>query len=306
MAARTVGMILGSVQRSTGGSVPISDIYEACLDSHRRIYANYPWPWTYKDANILVQPTYSTGTVTVNDGATAVASSGATWSVAWKYKKILFTGVDYQVASFPTTSTATLAQAINTGQNWTTVPYTIYQDVYALPTDCEPADVVEIVNVTIRYRLLHLGRYTLEQRAVATGFTTNNFQDSWCDAGYDDTNNVNLIRLSPVPSAVAEYRIVYRKKVPDITTVSSQTEIPETYDKCLELLTEAEVRRKHRLPGYQEAKQEGYQILQNLRRRVSTAVDDRFAQYATWPTFNNVSMIDYGTGLVIGGPTSAT
>jgi len=218
---------------------------------------------------------------------------------------MLFSSTDYQVSAFGSGTTATLAQVIDTGQNWSGVGYTIYQDVYPLPSDCEPSDVVAIVNTQIRYRLLHVGRYTLENRSIGNGFFTTNYQDSWCDAGYDDTNSVYLIRLSPPPAAACEYRIVYRRRVPDVTTTTAHTEIPETFDKCLELLTEAEVRRKHRLPGYQEAKQEGYQILQNLRKRVQTGIDDRFSQYTTWPPLSNVSMVDTGSGLVMAGPTSA-
>ena len=176
--------------------------------------------------------------------------------------------------------------------------------MYALPSDCEPADVVCIVNTGIRYRLLHIGRYTLEQRAISSGVLFTNYQDCWCDAGYDDTNHVYLIRVSPAPAAQIDYRIVYRKRPAQLSALTDTTELPETYDKCLELLTEAEVRRKSRLPGYQEAKQEGYQLLQNMRKRTATAIDDRFSQYSTWPPLSNVSMIDAGSGLVMSGPTS--
>jgi hypothetical protein len=305
MAQRTVNTVLGAVQRKTGAS--ITTIMDALRRQHRMLYAQYSWPWTYQDATLPVRGSYTTGTISITDGTANLVGTDTVWSTLWKYKRInIGSNVTYKVATFMTPTTATLTQVINTGQDWTDQNYTIFQDTYALPADCEPGDIICIVNPQVRYRLQHWPRLTAESRSVAIGVMFNNFQDVWTDAGYDEVANCYLIQFSPSCGSTTEYKIIYRRRMPDITDATSTSAIPETFDLLLEHMTEWEVRRLQGDQGWQAAKQEAYQILKGMRKRIATSLDDTYAVYSTWPTLGQSSFFDASTGLMLAGPTQPT
>jgi hypothetical protein len=305
--ARTVQDILAAVHRKCSGLIPISDIYQSMLNVHRQIYAVYVWPWTYTEANISVAATYSTGTIAITDGTNTVAGTLTVWDTGWQYKKLHFTAIaDYPIESFASPTSLTLKQNINTGANWTAAAYTIYQEDYPLPEDCEPGDVLLIVNPQYRYRLINPPRYTQEMYSTALGVTFNSFQRSWSDAGYQ--NSRYCIRFQPPPGSACEYRVVYRKRVPQLSSLTDASQLPETFDLALEHLTEFEVKRANPkiFPAQESqlAKAEGYQVLQNMRRRATTSTSDIVSGYNNWPLLGGSSMVDATTGLIIQGPVT--
>lgn len=303
MARRTVQQILGAVQRKTGASV--SEIYEALTRVHRQIYAKFPWPWTLREGLLQLNASYSVGTVSILDGTSSLVGLGTTWDTSWLYKRVSFgSNTDYKVASFGTATTATLAQTINTGSDWSDAGYTIYQDTYALPTDCEPGGIICITNPMMRYRMRKIPPAKLEERSSSRGMTFNNIQSDWCDQGFDETTGAYLIRVDPPPSGTYEYKILYRCRVPDLSDMTTRSEIPETFDYALELLAEAELKRVKGDPTWIVAKQEGYQVIQSMRRTITTSLDDVY-QMNSWPTIGDVSMMDMASGLMLAGPTGA-
>jgi hypothetical protein len=301
MASRSVAQIIATVQRRTGGKISPGVIYEALSDANKRIHRLYKWPWLYNETLIQLQPSYSTGTISVTDGLTGLTGTGTNWNTNWKYKRVYFgSNTDYQISQFVSPTSAILNIAPSTGQNWVNVPYTIYQDTYAVPGDCEPGSHVAFVNPKIRYRLLKLARYALENRAVALGTLFSNFQDSYSDAGFDDANSAYLIRVSPPPSAQVEFKLIYRRRVLDINLLTQTMLVPESFDEALALMTEYLVKRPDGIAGWMEAKQEAYQIVKNMRQQVLTETNDVFQMYGSWPYADNTSM--YGNGVVINPP----
>lgn len=303
--AKSVLDIVGFVYRKLEGQYPTDRLYEAFLRAHREIYQNYLWPWTQTTANLQVNALYQTGTVSITDGTAALTGNGTLFNTGWKHKQIsMGTNVDYPIASFTSSTVATLAQTVNLGYDVADAAFTIYQVLYPLPSDCEPGGIVCIVNPTIRYRLRNTSLFNIEGNILARGTYFNNLQSAWCDAGYDDTDKVYLVRVDPPPSTTTEYRIVYNKNTSDPSTLTATTSIPPTFDQILELLTEAQVKRPANDPTWKEANQLAYQTIHRLRQRIATQIDDSYSGYNLWSVPGANSIVD-PSGLVITGPVSA-
>ena len=292
--------IIGVVYRKLNGKYRTDQIYEAFMRGHQQVYQNYLWPWTQASANIQVKPIYQDGTISITDQTAAVVGSGTAWSPSWLYKKLsVGANVDYPVLSIGGLTNLTLAQTVNLGYNISGGTYTIYQDTYPLPADCEPGGIVCIVNPGLRYRLLNTSMYRIESSTIQRGVYFNNLQYQWCESGYDDIAKVFLIRLDPAPSTTTEYRMMYNRHTSDPSLLTDSTELPSSWDIILEHLTEAEVRRVSGDQGWKEPYQLGYQAIQKLRQRVATQIDDSFSLYPSW---GGTSSIVDPSGLVITGP----
>lgn len=304
MARRTLSQIIATVQRRTNGQVATGEIFEAINDANKRIHRMEPWPWLGAEYNISVAPTYSTGTITPVDGSTTVTGVDTVWDITWKYRGLTFgSNTPYDVSSFGSPTSLTLSQAPRTGSVWSGVAYTLFQNAFPMPADYEPGSEVLLVNPKIRYRLLKLPRYTFESRAVALGVYFTNFQDAWTDYGYDETNKVYLIKLSPPSSGTTEYRLIYRRKHPDMSLFDDMSWLPESFDEALTYFAEYIVKKDNQIPGWMEAKQEAHQIVINLRRQIATSMQDIFSVYRNWPISSTPSPSMYGAGLIIAPPT---
>lgn len=88
------------------------------------------------EGRITVEAPYKTGTVQIV-GTTATLTGG-TWDTTWTGRKIRAQGREesYTIASFPTTTTATLTESWP-GSTDAGLTYFIYRDVYPVPADCE-------------------------------------------------------------------------------------------------------------------------------------------------------------------------
>jgi hypothetical protein len=114
----------------------------ALQDMH--LGTDYQFYWAEREANLLVNPPYSTGTVAISQSGSTVTGTSTLWdslnvqSVAnvRLNSKIKFAGseVVYRVNSTPTTTSLTVTPAY-IGTTLTAGTYTAYDDEYALPTD---------------------------------------------------------------------------------------------------------------------------------------------------------------------------
>jgi len=303
MPRRTLSQIISTVQKRTGGQVASGEIFEAINDANKRIHRMEPWPWLGAEANIVVYPVYSTGKITVTDGSVNVTGTDTVWNTGWKYRALNFgSNSFYDISTITGPTTLGLVQAPQTGSVWNLVNYSIFQNAFPMPADYEPGTEVLLVNPKIRYRLLKLPRYTFENRASALGVYFTNFQDSWTDYGYDEVSKVYLIKMSPPSSGSTEYRLVYRRKPPDMTAFDDMSWLPESFDEALAYMAEYMVMRMHKMQGWMEAKQEAHQIILNMRRQLATSMQDIFAVYQNWPVHSSPSPSMYGAGLIISPP----
>lgn len=303
MAVPTVRQMSAAIQRRCKGKIPFLEILDALDEKQKEIHGQYEWPWTKAEYNIPIQGTYNTGTVSITDGTRNVTLTGGTWDTSWKYKRMYLgtMNVDFLVESFPTSSTATLVDPVNFGENVTDGEYTIFQDIYPLPDDCET--ILLIVNPIFRYRLQYIPVYTLHWQNVYSRVFFSQFQTGFCDGAFNDAEQTRTIQFAPAPGAVAEYRLVYRRRPPTLSTLESIPLIPETYYRGLELLADYQVRFDNQLPGWMECKKEGYQIIQSLKRKYTAApMYDTYSAYWQYPFFVDSSV--YAGGLFV-GPTHA-
>lgn len=319
MAARTVAQMAASISRHCGGMVAYAEIIDAIENANKEINTKWTWPWTRAESNVLIQAPYNTGTVSIVDGTDTVNldfGSGGIWDPGWQFKRIYLgqSNIDLEVREFSTT-TATLYQPINFGTDIVNAPYTIFQDMYALPDDCEFGGIMLIVNPIYRYRLRYIPVYTQEWQSVFSRVFFTNFQTGFADCGYSDLWNANLIRFAPAPGSVSEYRLVYRRRAPSLgiaspafshntpptgtNFLSNTTILPESYDRVVELMAEYLVRfqRTNPLPGWMECKREAYQLVASMRRKMATTLNDNYSSYWQYPYFTESSM--YTSGLFI-------
>lgn len=306
MAARTFGSIAAGIARKTGGQVPMGEIFDAIQDANKEIHNKYEWPWTRAEFLIPVQPPYQTGTVSITNGSTSLTGTSTVWDTSWKYKRLLLGGINYQIATINSPTSATLVQPINVASNYVNAPYKIFQDTYALPSDCEFGTILIVVNPRLAYRLVKLPVYAFEMRYNWPPALFTNVLEAITDAGVDDTTHAALIRFGPQPNSYDEYRMIYRRRPPTLTALTSTTLFPESFDRVVELLAEYYVRfgRPTPMPGWMEVKQEAFQQLQNMRRKMTTSLDDNYATYSTYPSYEKSSIFAGGlfVGITAAGP----
>lgn len=274
MSVRTLAGMIASVRRALGeaaSKVPIGDVQQAIFNTNLEVHGRYAWPWLYKEIFIGLNGPYSTGTVTVTDASTTVTGSGTTWDTTWRYKRLTVgqSNADWLVASFGSATTLTLVQAPHL-DSVTDQPYTIFQDVYALPSDWSPGTDIILTNPHLRYEIRKIPAYTLSQQAAANINLLTTYTLGYSDYGFDDTNKVYLIRLTPPPASTDEYKMVYRRRAPNLSLVTDTALLPEEFCEYLELMAEAQVKRTHRIPGYVEAERKAVLILRAMKRQVGT------------------------------------
>jgi hypothetical protein len=310
MALRTVQVMIADIARRTGGQIPIGVIMDAIESANKEIHVKYDWPWTRAEANIQIQAPYQVGTLSINDQTNVFTGSGTSWSPAWQYKRLYLgqNNVDYLVNGFSDATDGTLVQTINTGTNFVNSTYTIFQDTYALPADCEFGSILLIVNPIYRYRLRYVPSYTLDFQSIFSRVFFTNFQSGFADNGYDDTGKTGLIRFAPAPGSICEYRIVYRRRPPSLQGLASTPTLPESFDRAIELLAEYKIRFGQKTPmaGWMEVKQEAYQMILDMRRRISTSMQDNYSAYSQYPYYDQMfgnSQSVFAGGLFI-GPTA--
>ncbi len=102
------------------------------------------FPWSERQGRLLTQATYSTGTVTVAQGAVAVVGVGSAWNTANAFGvnnvraggKIIFSGDDtvYEVASVSSDLALTLTDRFR-GTSLSAGGYSYFEDEYDLAAD---------------------------------------------------------------------------------------------------------------------------------------------------------------------------
>ena len=242
MANRTLAVMIANVQRKvgTGPAIPRLEIMQALNTAHMEIHGAYDWPWAYKEANISVNPSYSTGTVSVAIGSPTVTGDGTAWVGSWTNKYIRFEdGSEWAILSVGTPGILTLAQPYFGAASIVLGTYTIFQTVFQMPDDFEPGKDLILMKSGGFSRIRHVPRLSIEQSGVY----------GYADFGRDATGR-HLIKINPEPSGAEVMRLVYKARPTDFALLSDISWLPQTYQDILELVAEAEVKRTHGVPGW--------------------------------------------------------
>jgi hypothetical protein len=274
MANRTLAAMVANVQRKVGSGVPRMDIMQALNTAHLEIHGAYDWPWTYKETNISLSPAYSTGTISVNVGATTVTGAGTTWSTGWTNRRIrLDNNQDWPVAAFNAVGQLTLSQAYYGAANLAGASYVIYQDVFTMPSDFEPGKDLVILQPDVRIRVRHIPRLALETQGVVLKSLFTNIAMGYSDQGRDANGN-HLIRLIPPPTNTNTLRLVYKARPADFSALTDVSWLPQTYQDILELMAESEVKRTHGIPGFDVPAAIAARKRMQMKRQVTATTGD--------------------------------
>lgn len=113
---------------------------------------NYKFPWCERQATLIVQAPYTTGTVSISVGSTSLTGSSTAWNTANSYSvnnmraggKVTIAGTSdiYRVSSVTNDTSATLATRYVASSNASAASYTYFEDEYTLASDfLRPVDV---------------------------------------------------------------------------------------------------------------------------------------------------------------------
>jgi hypothetical protein len=146
-------LVLNQVRSQTSQASTVSQAKRAVnmglQDMH--LGQDYQFYWAERSATLVLQPPYSTGTVTTTAGSATVTGSGTLWNTAGTYgvnnvvvgSKIKFAGTEvvYRVSAIASDTSLTLS-TIFIGAALSGATYSAYQDEYALESDyLRPVDL---------------------------------------------------------------------------------------------------------------------------------------------------------------------
>lgn len=202
------------------GFVPELNAVQAGLRlnrSYQHLLEAHNWSFLNLEALVKLVAPYTTGTVTVNNGSTTVTGAGTAWTAAManRWFRCDSSFVFYKISTVNVGLQTLTLEATYGEANAATQPYTIFQHVYAKPTDCR-----EIRTIRYDYNMREVTKDyidTLEPERSSTGQPVY-----WCNR--DDAN----WEVWPTPDANYTLRMYYRKLVHDLDDTTYTTAlVPE-------------------------------------------------------------------------------
>lgn len=299
--ARTVLNYVQDVLREVRGQATPSEARQALQNAINFVDSKGNWEFLLKSANLAIEPSYTAGLVSITAGTTGVTLSGGTWSTAWGYRDILFSAreLPYAISTFPSSTSATLRDAISGSADIVSGAYTIYQARYALPADCEPGRdfFIRGPNSTGTGSdgiITKIGRLSFEHKINWHNYSGPVMH--YTDDEFDETNRKATIRLFPYPTVSAEYYLVYYKKMTVPTADSAPIMVPEAFEKMLVNRAAAEVMRSKGMPGWVQLATEAEEMMRALHGRFTSSAG--YDQSIQSPDYENAMFAD-SSGLYV-------
>ena len=232
--------LLNATREQTGLSAlnTIADRYIniSLADMHH----NHVYPWAVREAVLITQPSYSTGTVTITKGATALTGASTAWTTNNSFgvanarttgKIVIGSNTDvYEITTVGGATSITLASRF-TGADVSAGSYTYFEDDYALASDFfRPVD----------WRSFSTDRRIgiVQQREFYARFARNSTTGKPTCATLVDkpfsgsTARVQRVRFAPAPDDA--YSIPYRyitTSLASSSTGTAQTELTADTDE---------------------------------------------------------------------------
>jgi hypothetical protein len=188
------------------------------------------WPFLESIGELTLTAEYSTGTVSVAAGGTAVTGVGTTFTSVMVGRRIRMGGnEDYQIATYvsPTSITITPAAiAAVSGAGFST-----YQETYALDTTVQ--NVVEVRDVT--------NRRTIPRLSPIEGGRMNNWINTTSQyrlgafsfSRSAATSSTPQLTFVPPPLSAALIRYLYIKRLETVAGPADTIAVPDTMLECL-------------------------------------------------------------------------
>lgn len=191
---------------------------------------DYKLPWMERRAILLTHATYTTGTVTVAAGATAVTGASTLWNTANTYGqtnvrttgRMTFSTSDiYDVTTVTSDTAIVISPRYVAGSNLSAGAYTYFEDQYALAADfLRPVDAQLFTNVL---DIPYIGRTEFRRRYPRPNVTGRPRVACILDITFGaDTVPIRYVQFYPAPNAT--YVIPYDYITSSVAVTSAGVE----------------------------------------------------------------------------------
>ncbi len=189
------------------------------------------FPWAERSAVLLTQPKYTTGTVAITKGATAVTGTSTLWDTNNDFsvknmrkggKMTVAGSLDvYEISAAPSSDTACVLTGAFVGATVTAATYVYFEDEYALASDfLRPIDQQYFAD-SIPIELI--SRSDFRRQFPINGVPGRIKVGTITDKSFDsNTTPVRKIRFHPPPEAA--YNVPYSYVTSNLAVTASGTE----------------------------------------------------------------------------------
>lgn len=267
--------MIANVQRALGRcEVGLLDIARELEVANRTLHLSYSWPWTYSEWDLRIPTSRNAGTASVAAGSTAVTGVGTDFPVGLTGWRIRFSDAigDYLVASCASATALTLAQPVQDAVTEATC--FLWQEVFEMTDEYDPGSEIALIMPELRYVIPKIPRLTFENIAAAYRAIQTPYPVGYVDHEPVTPGGPMRVRFVPPIVGPASLRLVYRRRPPELQTLTATTNLPEGFDRVLELMAEFALRAQNGFPYAAEAQARADGLLRVLRRSVATAVID--------------------------------
>jgi len=242
-------------------------------DVYQRFINSYQWTRLVKSSVIQTTAVYQTGTVAITNGLTSLVGTSTVWTTAMTGRRIRISGQnETYVFTYVSSTTGTIDRAFE-GTTETAATYTLFQAVYALPSDTDYVDSIEVPG----------SNQDLDQ--VSPEYLDRTSVSRWAlgrPSMYALAPDVTVssvvypaVEFYPVPSASEGLTLHYHQTVAEMTA-TSDTFLLWIPIECIMAGCEAELHAlKSNVAGYQ-IKESKFQLL--LRDAMSSDSDKQFPE----------------------------
>lgn len=171
----------------------------------KRVWGARPWAERVGECEVFTVAPYTTGTVAITQGSTAVTGSGTTWTTAFTGRKLaLALGSPW----YRFTRTGNTSGTIPTGgyaeATVTASPYTLFQDEYDLTATFEAIQSAQILSSIRNGDLRETTEADMDERWYVHGAQSTPALFAPC---HPTTAGIRRIRLFPIPDTIYRIRV---------------------------------------------------------------------------------------------------
>ncbi len=213
--------------------------------SYRENCQRHGWQHLLKRFTLQTEAAYTTGTIAITTQTSAVTLTGGAWVTSWatapSMRRMVLSGraEPYDVTTFGSTTTATLADPF-IGSTLTAGTYSLYRDVYPLPTDCGYAKLTVLYDPELRRRLIFLNQSKfIDVRAENPSLVSIPECFSVINQTSENPPRPQL-QFYPASSAIRTFHGWYFRRPAFLTSDASYLDWPEEFDDMIWLLAAVE------------------------------------------------------------------
>lgn len=200
-------------------------------ETYKRVASEAPWPWLLTHDVVQTVAEITTGTVSINSGATALTfSSAPAVSVANDYQIQFSTSDDwYDISAHTAASTsATLADAYTASTNLSSGTYLLRKVFYSLPSDVDRIlDVRQSISDTaLTYTPIR------DFDRVLPDPTSTGDPYIYSIVGLDSSDNWRIV-FYPTADSIINVHVRYYKNITELSANTSQPIFPDKWHQVL-------------------------------------------------------------------------